>query len=354
MINIWNVVFLILIVILFILVIVLFIQNNQNNNTIDNDGSSTFNILDPNTYFTEIKKERDVLIHCSSNNQDLLKMIDNLTNIYNHIDFLSLTNVSKEILYNLLTTSNKEINYVSFNNDKNDYTITSTNQIMQGFIETRHMTNFNAISLKIGYPLSILDIISNDTSMAYIRKYVRYTDRKQFYFVQIIITDTLKTDTEYYQDLSNLLSYITKNYSGDFMFIGNFNVQGHEFVFSNFFSDKNYLICPFYKTLTGNTTNGLTAHDGLVVSKNLYNSINYKIEFCPGDNVNKYMVVVELLYSGFGTIKDSTSVLFKKYLETVIKNLNNRKNYIGDRGTYSANNITPNSSTYKKIAFTPS
>lgn len=349
MVNFWNILFLILILILFILVIILFVQNNNNNST-DNDRSSQFNILDPNTYFSEIKKDKDVLIHCSSTNQNILTMSNNLTNIYNHIDFISLTDISKEPLYELLTNSNKSINYASYNNTKNDYIINSNSQIMQGFIETRHLTNYHGVSLKIGYPTSTLEILKNDESYSYIRQYTRYIDKKSFYFVQIKINKNLNNDNDKYKSLSNMLSYIKKNYSGDFMFVGNFNVQGHEFVFENYFSDKKYLICPFYQTLTGNDSIGLTAYDGIVVSKNLYNSINYKIEFCPGDNIDRYMIIVELIYSGFGTIKNNTSILFKKYIETIIKNLgNNRKNYINDKGTYSPNNIIGDDTKVSKI-----
>lgn len=348
MVNVWNIVFLILIIILFILVIVLFVQTNQNTNNADNDGSN-FNILNPTTYFSEIKKDKDFLIHCSSKNQNLVKMLDNLTSIYGHIDFLSLVNISNEILVNLFTTNNKEINYVSYNKENNDYILNSTNQLMQGFIETRHLNNFNAVSLKIGYPLSVLDIIKNGNSYAYIRKYKRYVDKKDFYYIQINIDSKLTTDTDKYTNLASILAYIKKTYTGDFMFVGNFSVQGHEFVFSNYFKEKDYLICSFYQTLTANDENGLTAYDGLVVSRNLYNAINYKIEFCPSDNIDNYMIVVELSYAGFGTIKNSSSVLFKKYIDNVIENIKNRKNYINDRGTYSANNITENTSKIEKV-----
>lgn len=348
MINVWNIVFLILIIILFILVIVLFVQTGQNTNNVDNDGSN-FNILNPTTYFSEIKKDKDLLIHCSSKNQNLITMLDNLTSIYGHIDFLSLNNVSSEILTNLFTTNNKEFNYVSYNKDKNDYILTSTNQLMQGFIETRHLNNFNAVSLKIGYPLSVLDIIQYNTSYAYIRKYKRYVDKKDFYYIQINIDGKITTDSGKYTALATMLSYIIKTYNGDYMFVGNFSVQGHEFVFSNYFKEKDYLVCPFYQTLTGNNENGLTAHDGLVVSRNLYNAINYKVEFCPSDNIDSYMIVAELIYSGFGTTKNSSSVLFKKYIDNVIANIQNRKNYINDRGTYSANNITEDTSKIQKV-----
>lgn len=282
----------------------------------------------------------DILFHSAVPKQNLLATLDLIN--FNHYDFISLTDLSTDNQFNYISgISDKDTSFVKFNKTNNNF-ITSSNQILQGYTETKHADNFNAVSLKHSFPLSELIYLAGDGISCYIRPYVRLMDQKTYMFVQIKIY--VNDATKAYIALSSLLDYLTNSYVYDFIIVGNFNVHGHEKVFENYFSSKDYYICPLYKTLTvNNSTSGLAAYDGLVVSKNLYRSIDYKIDFSKSD-IDRYVLVAVLYYTGVYDMNDSSDYKFKNYVNNLIK-LNKTNNYINNTGSYNSSKMPSNKSS---------
>lgn len=273
----------------------------------------------------------DVLFHLSAPKQNLLATLDLID--FNNYDFISLTDLSIDNQFNYISgISDKDTSLVKFNMKNNNF-ITSNNQILQGYTEMKHADNFNAVSLKHSFPLSELVYLSGDGISCYLRPYVRLIDQKKYMFVQIKIY--LNDATKAYIALSSLLKYITTSYYFDFVIVGNFNVHGHEQVFKDYFSSNDYFICPLYKTLTiNNATNGLAAYDGLVVSKNLYKSIDYQVDFSKSD-IDRYVLTAVLYYTGIYDVLDNSDYKFKNYVDNLIK-LNTNNNYINTTGSYDS------------------
>lgn len=139
-----------------------------------------------------------------------------------------------------------------------------------------------------------------------------------------------------YKAISELLQYIIKNYPGEYIIVGDFNVQGHEKIFRHFLSDQNYHICNFYPYITCNDEQGIGSPDGIVISKKLYNHIKYGIDIYPGYSYQHYMLTAKLYING--PIK--TECVINKKMLLLFKQLNNlhtSENYMNNSGNFNIN-----------------
>jgi hypothetical protein len=282
----------------------------------------------------------DKIYHVSANKQNLLGYL-NLINP-NQYDFISLVNLSmKTDEFNYISgISDKLPAYVKFagaglvNNNPATTVTTDFQQFIQGFTEIKHLSNFNAVSLKHSIPISkyfyYFDKKRTDIQ-AYARIFLRLADNVQYMFCQINILS--KDEHTSYSNLKSLLVVINQDNSLPKIIVGNFNVHGHEMVFKDVYQNQ-YHICPLYKTLTvNNDTDGYSAYDGLVVSKDLYKRIEYKIDFSLSD-IDRYVLTANMYHIGVSGTYDFSDYKFKNYVK-YLKNNNNVKNNIESTGTYN-------------------
>lgn len=254
--------------------------------------------------------------------------------------FVSLDRLSTKQTFDANIDRGDLSDFVSFPDSKYDLT-NARQQFVQGYSELKTLDSYMAVSSDTAVPdgsPTMLELKENN-GQAIVRPYVRLSDKKRFYYIQI--TQNYPENAAAYKaavaytTLASLVAYISEKFKGNYIIVGNFNVQGHEKVFEYLLGAVNHHIVPFYKLATCNNEHVLAAPDGLVVSKNLYNRLEYFVDFWPGVSWQHYGIGVRAYPHAIqGGMFDQTSGKFHAYLSKVMQNKGNRTSYIGDQGAY--------------------
>lgn len=284
----------------------------------------------------------DLLVHQSSDKETVMRA---LRNAFGFLDqsrpsFVSLDRLSDKQTFDSGVDHGNISDLISFADNKYDLT-NSMQQFAQGYAELKTKDSYLAVSLATAIPdgsPTLLQVKENG-GQAIVRPYVRLSDKKPFYYIQIT-QDYPENAAAYkaaiaYTTLASLVAYISNKFKGNYIIVGNFNVQGHEKVFDYLLGSVNHHIVPFYKLATCNNDKALSSPDGLVVSKSLFNRLEYFVDFWPGISWQHYGIGVRAyphaIQSG---MFDQTSGKFHAYLSKIVQNKGNRTSYIGDQGAY--------------------
>lgn len=295
----------------------------------------------------------DLLVHQSSDKETVLRALRNARDFLDHSrpSFVSLDRLSTKQTFDSGVDHGNLSDLISFPDNKYDLS-NSRQQYAQGYAELKTKASYLAVSLATAVPdgsPTLLEVKENG-GQAIVRPYVRLSDKKSFYYVQI--TQNYPENAAAYKSavayttLASLVAYIANKFKGNYIIVGNFNVQGHEKVFEYLLGTVNHHIVPFYKLATCNDAQALASPDGLVVSKSLYNRLEYFVDFWPGVSWQHYGIGVRAypraLQSG---MFDQTSGKFHAYLSKVVQNRGNRTSYMGDSGSYDPKVHVANEST---------
>lgn len=259
-------------------------------------------------------------------------LVSVLTNYLNRkLDIISITGTP---IIDIYRNDLNRASLKSFSNYDNisDYGKDVEEYIMPGFIELKHKDKYIALSLKKFIPLSSMVYYNKDNIDCYVKKYSLIdNDSKIFYFIQIDIPKNKQnnTDSINYAALSSLLKLITSTYPGEYIFTGNYGNTGYTDVFQRYLNLVNYHVCPNIDVLPDKKI--ITSTSGLVISKNIFNKVNYGLEFKYN---NEFKISAVMFNSLIGGLNDMTSAGVNYYIE-VLKTKNNYQvvktgNYIND------------------------
>lgn len=289
----------------------------------------------------------DVLMHLSSETETTLRSIQNFYNTYNqllhgHLHDDAPTQLSFLSMNQLSSRSYTDVG-ISKYNVGNIATINYNNyhsQYVQQYFELKQKEDYLAVHRLLGtINGKLVKLSGRNGNWAYIMPIKRYSDGKEFYFIQLTQTWREYTSNKNsYKAVSELIMFIKKNFPGLYIFVGDFNVQGHEKIFQHFLGDKLYHIVPFYKIATCNDNEGIASPDGLVVAKELYPRIEYSVDPYPGYSYQHFIVTAKM-YQG-NQPEQLVAKLhpnYMKYLETVIAKRGYRASFVNNSGAFNPN-----------------
>lgn len=322
--NIFIVLFCVLFVCLSFAVFSIFIGRNK--------------LLNAEVAAVQIKPD-DVLLHHSTETQTISGALRTLFAYDNSISFISLNQLSTKETFNQENDKydiTKMITFPSLTGDTTNY----KTQYLSGFSEIKSQDNYFAIkhssALPITQPIKVADKNGKDNMYFYYTKLRRLVDNVEFYYIQLTLKYIDYGNVTSYRRLKSLLNYIVEKLPGKHIIVGDFNVLGHEKVFEDVLGSNNYHICPFYKMATCNDDQGIASPDGIVVSKSLYKTVEYFVDFYPGYSYQHYLIGAKLYidnrHKAIGTY-NITSESFLRFLKT-IKTSALRPNYLGNEGKY--------------------
>lgn len=354
MINLILFIIIILIVSIIVIIISLIYNNINDTNNTNNDTNIQDNIQDKDNY-------DDYLFHMSSEIETALRALNNILIYDKNFTFISLTQLAPEASYDTGIAKydiDDITSYVALNSNYKKHFI-------QGFTELKEERNY--MSHKFSKPLNQpIKIVGNNNSYAYLMQFERLVDNVVFYYIQIS-QDYLGgyMEDKGYVNISALLQYIIKYYPGEYIITGEFIIQGHEKIFEYHLGEENYHICSFYKYMTCNDNEGLAAPDGIVVSKKLYNKVQYSIDIYPGYSYQHYMITAKLYINGPIVTECIIDKKVLTYFEKINLETNDRVNLYNNPGPFdpkihigNIDNIkvspfkTSNATTYKNIVTT--
>lgn len=278
-----------------------------------------------------IKLPDDYLFHMSSETETIFRALNNILTYDNKFTFISISQLDDNNSYDSGIVKFDLSNIVTYNKPLSNY----KPHYIQGFTEIKENRNYIAhkYSNPIHKPIKLKGINAN---YAYILKFKRLIDNIEFYYIQITQTFGGYFKDNSYKAISEILQYIIQNYPGEYIIVGDFNVQGHEKIFQYFLKDENYHICPFYKYITCNDGEGLASPDGLVVSKKLYKHIKYNIDIYPGQSYQHYMISAELFINGPNKTECAIDKKTLAYFEEISKNTK-KNNFVNNPGNFNIN-----------------
>lgn len=289
---------------------------------------------------TQVKPD-DVLLHHSTETQTISGALRTLFAYDNSVSFISLNQVSTKETFNQENDKYDITKMTSFANLTGDTTNYKT-QYLSGFSEIKTQDNYFAIkhssALPIAQPMKVADINGLDNMLFYYTKFRRLVDNVEFYYIQLTLKYVSYGNATSYTRLKSLLNYINEKIPGKHIIVGDFNVLGHEKVFEDVLGSDKYHICPFYKMATCNDNEGVASPDGLVISKSLYKTVEYFVDFYPGYSYQHYLVGAKLYIDDKRKavgIHNITSESFLRFLKTIKPA--SRPNYQGDEGKYDKN-----------------
>lgn len=176
-------------------------------------------------------------------------------------------------------------------------------------------------------PLKKTEVTQYNTALSVVFVYAtaveRMSDAKPFWFINLS-SDIYKFDLNFkyaYSILYAVLRELRVKYTGDFIICGTFGVHGHEAVFTKAFAGIDIHICNFDAMPTLTSKDSVGSPEGLVVTKGLYERVEYKTEFLNSDSQDGHLVVVAKLYtkSTKKGVEDSTRLT--KYWTTLASDL---------------------------------
>lgn len=288
-----------------------------------------------------LKEPDDVLLHISSETETPMRFVRNALMYEKNVSVLSANQISLREVYDANGIDKfdiKSLDYLTgdFLNYRNHY--------FQGYTEYAETNNYAAVKLTTARPLEpVVKIKGPNGNYCYVCLYERLVDKKRFYFIQMTQSYKNYLEPKSYRGISELLMYIKAKYPGDYIFVGDFNVQGHERIFEHHLGRSNYHICDFYKTITCNDHQGLASPDGLVVSKNLYEEVRYFVDVYPGFSVQHFIVGAHMYIKSpipRGLREKTVNVTSKSMLRLIdlIKANNKRDNFVNNSGAFDATN----------------
>lgn len=302
-----NIIGIIVLIILIILVILCLNNNKSQNDNYD-----------------------DYLFHMSSETETTLRALNNILTYDKNFTFISLNQVYSKIVYDngIAKFDIPDIlNYSPFNNYRNHF--------IQGFTEIKENDNYlsHKYSTPLGKPIKIAGVNGNK---AYIMQFERLTDKVKFYYIQMTQSFGGYLKDNSYKAISELIQFIIKQYPGEYIITGDFNVQGHEKIFQYFFKEKDYHICSFYQYITCNDNDGVASPDGIIVSKKLYKHVKYNIDIYPGYSYQHFMITAKLYING--PVKTECVIDHKTllYFEEIIKN-RTKSSFVNNAGNFDPN-----------------
>lgn len=274
-------------------------------------------ILEDSPYSFITNNEYDTIIQHTSSNLTLVGIYQ-IINYYN-ADFICINNVNftnQLVTYesvsdydsNPLLTEKWTNNKITINNSMIEF-LTNNEYIginKKKYMLTDKITGYN------NYPVSYM----------YILPLKRYIDNKEFILVNILHNYFGSyTEKESYKSIIKLLLVLKNNYADkDFIIIGSFNLQGYEDIFLDMFEENTINILKYKYTI--NDENGLASPNGIIISKSLYNGIEYSLDFLNGYSTNNYIIKGKLYYNNNIGLVDKTSDRMDTYFDNVIKNTN--------------------------------
>lgn len=286
----------------------------------------------------KLRESDDVLVHLSTETETPMRFIRNAMMYDKNVSLLSANQISAEIVYDANGIDKTDIdrleyNIFDFTNYKHHY--------IQGFTELASGNDYMALKLTTARPLNFPVTINGvNGNLCHVCAYERLVDKKQFYFIQMTQTYGGYLKANSYKAISELLMYIKANYPGEYIIVGDFNVQGHERVFEHHLGRRDYHICDFYKLITCNDNEGIASPDGLVVSKKLYDEVRYFVDIYPGHSYQHFLVGAHMYVKspsvtvGKKTI-DITSDKMLRLFET-IEQVGNRTNLRNNEGVFDS------------------
>lgn len=317
---------------------------------VENIISKTEDYLQHNQQATNyIENDRvDVLLHLSSETETPIRSIETFWRTFqmitnynpsNHFYFLAFMSmnqlydgnsyddgIAKYQVSGLSTTSNVP----NLSNYRSQY--------QQMFYEISSGEDYIAVNKQLGRRIGRdIKIVGPNGNWGYIAKYRRYNDNLEFYMIQLTQTWSGYTSNKRsYKAISEMLMFIKLYYPGEYIITGDFNVQGHEAIFEYHLGSENYHIPKFYEIATCNDNEGLASPDGIVVSKRLYNRVEYFSESVPSYSYQHYIVGAKMYIDSPnpGTVLSLTRE-FEAYLDDVNRSTV-RENYLGNPGSWSA------------------
>lgn len=263
-------------------------------------------------------REGVTLVHFSPYNGNIINALEN----FKTSEIISLTNLPIHIVYDFNSNIERPITYWT-NHDLSTLQFDS-HALLQGYVEYKNKSNYLGVSILNSIPIGELKYIYSQTSGSYLdcylRKFRRNIDHIEYYVVQINMKNqTSVRDIISTGYLASIFTYLSNTYPGEYIITGNFGVHGFELVFKDFFEGaNNYYIIPSMNTY--NNEKGSYNTDGVIVSKNLYNHITYKIKLYPGSNKDNMYIEVKMINSKDRVgVFNTTSPKMLTYLE-ILKN----------------------------------
>lgn len=274
-------------------------------------------ILENSPYSFITNNEYDTILQHTSSNLTL-DGIYQIINYYN-VDFICINNVN---------FTNQLVTYESVSDYDSDPLLTekwTNNKITINNSMIEFLTNNEYIGInKKKYMLTdkITGYNNYPVSYMYILPLKRYIDNKEFILVNILHNYFGSyTEKESYKSIIQLILVLKNNYADkDFIIIGSFNLQGYEDIFLDIFEENTINILKYKYTI--NDENGLASPNGIIISKSLYNGIEYSIDFLNGYSTNNYIIKGKLYYNNNIGLVDKTSDRMDTYFDNVIKNTN--------------------------------
>lgn len=303
----------------------------------------------------------DLLVHQSNDKEGAVKA---LRNAFGFLDgarpsFVSLDRLSMNKTGDSDVDGVNLIDVYSFMDSKYDLT-NSRQQILQGYAELKSGDSYMAVSVATAIPDGAPTVLrtKENGGQAFVRPYVRTADKKPFYYIQIT-QNKPQNAAGYkaavaYSTLASLVAYISNKFKGNYIIVGNFNVQGHERVFEYLLGSINHHIVPFYKLATCNNEQVVASPDGIVVSKSLFNRLEYYVDFWPGISWEHYGIGVRAYSRAIqGGMFDQTSTKFHAFLNKAVQNKGDRTSYTGDLGAYDPKIHVADTNSVTATAITP-
>lgn len=238
-------------------------------------------------------------------------------NYYNpDIVYISNVNLSDQIVS--FESNNNYDSNVPIKETWTNNKITINNSMIEFFTNNDYIGLNRKKYTLVGEIVQYLGTLHN---WMYILPIMRYIDNKHFLLIAMTQSFTIYTDPNSYYGIIELLLALKKNYANkEFIILGSFNVHGYEDIFKDMLpiDTINILKCKY----TTNDDNGLASTSGIVLSKNLYQGMEYSVDFFNGFTLNDYVIKGKFYINKNIGVVDKTSDSFLKYIDNVIANRN--------------------------------
>lgn len=212
----------------------------------------------------------------------------------------SLIHVSgaDESIVNLLKSVDPAVDFVSIINVKNMTSVPAND----GFIDTLESGHYLSVSRRIDAntkPRASKTYKNETDELNFtVKQFTRNVDNVDFYVIQVDHKTNASIDAiDGYARLADMIKYIKDQYPGNHIIVGNFNVLDGTTLGRQLMGNE-YHYCFSKKTHTNAVDNYMASTVGLIVSKSLYASVEFKVDLPIQGKADSRMFQAKLVRRG--------------------------------------------------------